>query len=362
MSINAKKLKSILTLSDYETIEKSLGLREFSHNEHQVVFYNADKYKDTTKQTPKLYRYNDTKNYISYTKSCSYDIIGLVQAIKTTNGETCSFIDAINYILTTTGLDPTACKRLTKKKVYDWEEELGKYLRIKHGENTLQIYNRSILHQLYPIYPQEWINEGISMDTMEKYGIGYYPRLQATTIPCFNNVGELIGIRCRHWLTEEINNGKYRPLQLLDGTIYKFPTNKVFYGINYNWAEIERTKTAIVVESEKAVMQLDTWYHEKNIALGMFGNNLSLTQKKELISLGVSRVIYVVDNDWIGRDKDFFETWKSNINNFINAWKGYAQVEIIWDNLGLLNPKENATDHNLDTWEKLYESREIITK
>ena len=92
MSINAKKLKSILTLSDYETIEKSLGLKEFSHNDHQVIFYNADKYKDTTKQTPKLYRYNDTKNYISYTKSCSYDIIGLVQAIKTTNGEKLQYL------------------------------------------------------------------------------------------------------------------------------------------------------------------------------------------------------------------------------------------------------------------------------
>ena len=130
MSINAKKLKSILTLSDYETIEKSLGLREFSHNEHQTIFYNADKYKDPIKQTPKLYRYNDTKNYISYTKSCSYDIIGLVQAIKTTNGEECSFLDAINFILSVTGLDPSACKRITQKKQYNWEEDLGKYLKM----------------------------------------------------------------------------------------------------------------------------------------------------------------------------------------------------------------------------------------
>ena len=208
MNINAKTLKSILILSDYETIEKSLGLREFSHNEHQAIFYNADKYKDTTKQPPKLYRYNDTKNYISYTKSCSYDIIGLVQAIKTTNGETCSFIDAVNYILTTTDLDPTACKRLTKKNKYNWEDELGKYLRIKQGQSSLQIYDASILEALPKIHPQEWVEEGISIDTMEKYGIAYYPRLQATTIPCRDKDGRLVGIRCRHWLPEEIENGK----------------------------------------------------------------------------------------------------------------------------------------------------------
>ena len=148
MNINAKKLKSILTLSDYETIEKSLGLRVFSQNNNQTVFYNADKYKDFNRQTPKLYRYSDTKIYISYTKSCSYDIIGLVQAVKTTNGEQCSFIDAINFILSATGIDTNACQRITKKNQYQWEDELGKYLKIKQGENSLAIYNNSILNQV----------------------------------------------------------------------------------------------------------------------------------------------------------------------------------------------------------------------
>ena len=46
MDINAKKLKSILTLFDYENIEKALGLRIFSKSDKQVIFYNADKYKD----------------------------------------------------------------------------------------------------------------------------------------------------------------------------------------------------------------------------------------------------------------------------------------------------------------------------
>lgn len=360
MSINAKKLKSILTLSDYETIEKSLGLREFSHNEHQVIFYNADKYKDLAKQTPKLYRYNDTKNYISYTKSCSYDIIGLVQAIKTTNGEVCSFIDAVNYILTTTGLDPTACKRLTKKKVYDWEEELGKYLRIKHGENSLQIYDRSILHQLYPIYPQEWINEGISIDTMEKYGIGYYPRLQATTIPCFNNIGELIGIRCRHWFTEEINNGKYRPLQLLDGTIYKFPTNNIFYGENYNRPEIERTGHVILVEGEKSVLKADTWWNERSNVLALYGSNIGLKRVRDLVKMGVNHVTLALDSDFHKIGDDDYKLFEQKMIKISKMFQGYCNVDIVYNNIELDWYKCSPFDGDEDVWNEMYERREMI--
>lgn len=362
MKVNTKKLKSLLTLQDYEKILQNLNIPIYTKSKQQWIYWTGDKNIDALKGSPKLYFYPDTKIYFGYTAGRSYDIIALVQTRLELTKQSHSFIDAVNFILASTGIDSDACQRITKKNTYDWEDTLGKYLKIKSGVSTLKTYDETILEQLPDVYPQSWIDEGINIDTMIKYGIKYYPRLQATVIPCRDKEGNLIGIRCRHWLPEEIDKGKYRPLQLLNNNIYSFPTNKVFYGINYNWAEIERTKTAIVVESEKAVMQLDTWYHEKNIALGMFGNNLGLIQKKDLLSLGVSRVIYVVDNDWIGQDKEFFETWKNNINNFINAWKGYAQVEIVWDNLGLLNPKENATDHNLDTWEKLYEAREIITK
>ena len=361
MNINAKKLKSTLTLSDCETIEKALGLREFSRSASQVVFYNADKYKDPNKQTPKLYRYNDTKIYISYTKSCSYDIIGLVQAVKTTQGEVCSFVDAVAFILNATGLDSSAYTRLTKKNQYQWEDDLGKYLRIKRGESVLKNYDNSILEELPKIYPQEWIEEGISIDTMEKYGIGFYPRLQATTIPCFNKNGELIGVRCRHWLPTEIDNGKYRPLQLLDNTIYKFPTNNVFYGINYNAPEIERTSHAILVEGEKSVLKADTWWHEKSNVLALYGSNLGLNRMRELVRMGVNHVTLALDSDFheIG-DEDYNE-FESKIMKIGAMFKGYCSVDVVYNNIGLSNwYKCSPFDSDENTWNNLYERREII--
>jgi len=361
VNINIKKLKTILTLSDYETIERSLGLRIASQNSTQTIFYNADKYKDIAKQTPKLYRYNDTKIYISYTKSCSYDIIGLVQAVKTTGGEVCSFIDAINYILSITGLQIDTCKRINTKNIYDWEEDLGKYLRIKHGENQLKIYNNHILKQLYPIIPYNWIQEGITKDTMEKYGIGYYPRLQATTIPCFDIKGNLIGIRCRHWLPEEIDKGKYRPLQLLDGTTYKFPTNSVFYGENYNRPEIERTGHAILVEGEKSVLKADSWWREKSNVLALYGSNIGLSRVRNLIKMGVNHITLALDSDFRNANSKEYKKFEKKMIHLGEMFKGFCEVDIVYNNIGLKNwYKCSPFDGDEKTWNQLYERREII--
>lgn len=361
MDINIKKLKSILTLSDYEKIENALGLKQFSKNNNQVVFYNADKYKDLSKQSPKLYRYNNTKIYISYTKSCSYDIFGLIQAVKSVQGENYSFVDSINFVLAVTGIDFALAQRLTKKQQYNWENELEKYIKIKKGENILQNYNKDILDTLPKIYPIQWINEGISINTMEKYGIGYYPRLQATTIPCFDRQGNLIGIRCRHWLPEEIENGKYRPLQLLNNKIYKFPTSNVFYGENYNWAEIQRTGQVILVEGEKSVLKADTWWNEKSNVLALYGSNLNLNRIKQLIKLGVNKVILALDSDFEEIGDIEYKEFEKKILKIGEMFKGYASVEVVYNNIGLKNWYKNSPfDGEKETYNKLYESRETI--
>ena len=202
------------------------------------------------------------------------------------------------------------------------------------------------------------IDEGISVETLQKYQIGYYDRLQQTTIPCFGRNGELYGIRCRNWNPDRIEQAKYIPLTLLNGTTYSFPTNKLFYGINYNWASIEKEKEVWLGESEKFVLKLDSFYGENNLALAMFGKNLGIERRNELVKMGVKKVIYVPDNDYNGEEEQI--EWEKSIINFAKLFKGYCEVEIVYDNLGLLNEKDNATDKDFETWEKLYDSRERI--
>ena len=357
--INTKRLKSSLTLEDHKSICKALGIPAFSENSKQIVYWSGEKNVDPYKGSPKLYFFKDTKVYCGFTSGASYDIISLTQRRLSLLKQPSSFMDAINFILSITGKEIDNVQRLTKTHIYDWQADLEKFIRFKRTGTTLTTYNDIILSQLDQSVPQPWLDEGISEDTLIKYQIGYYERLNATTIPCRDKQGNLIGIRCRHWQPEEIEQGKYRPLLLLDGvTSFKFPTNNVFFGINYNWPEIEQTGKVMLVESEKAVMKLDTIYKEHNVALGMFGSNLGLKRRNDLVKLGVNHVLYIPDNDWIGLNDEAYQEWEDKVVRFCKQFDGYAKVEIIWDNLGLLGPKENATDRDENTWWKLYEAKE----
>ena len=358
--IDVKKLKKSLSLAHHKQIMQALGIPAYSENKEQIIYFSGDKNKDALKGSPKLYFYKDSQIYFGYTSSRSYDIISLVQTRLALLKQPCSFLDACQFIIDTTNINPDSISHIKKEgHVYDWSN-LERFIRVRKYGNQLSEYNRNIIDTLPPLYPQAWIDEGISEETMEKYQIRYYERCNQTVIPCFDDEARLVGVRVRNWDKDRVEQAKYMPLVTLDGQCYKFNTNQVFYGINYNKPEIERTGKVIIVESEKAVMKLDTYMGRHNIALGMYGSNLGIQRRNQLLKMGVNTVSYVVDNDFIGQDDAFFEQWREKIQHFIKLWDGFCRVEIVWDNLGLLGPKENATDRTKEVWEQLWENREII--
>ena len=358
--IDVKLLKKNLTLAHHKQIMQALNIPAFSENKEQIIYFTGDRNKDALKGSPKLYFYKDSQIYFGYTSSRSYDIISLVQTRLSLLKQPCSFLDACQFILDTTNINPDSISRVKKEgHVYDWSN-LERFIKVRKYGNQLSEYNRNIIDTLPPLYPQAWIDEGISEETMDKYQIRYYERCNQTVIPCFDDEARLVGVRVRNWDKDRVEQAKYMPLVTLDGQCYKFNTNQVFYGINYNKPEIERTGKVIIVESEKAVMKLDTYMGRHNIALGMYGSNLGIQRRNQLLKMGVNTVSYVVDNDFIGQDDAFFEQWREKIQHFIKLWDGFCRVEIVWDNLGLLGPKENATDRTKEVWEQLWENREII--
>ena len=357
--IDVKKLKKSLSLAHHKQIMQALGIPAYSENKEQIIYFSGDKNKDALKGSPKLYFYKDSQIYFGYTSSRSYDIISLVQTRLTLLGKQCSFIDACNFILEKTGLDPTKVyKPINNGHVYDWSN-LERFIRVRKYGNQLSEYNRNIIDTLPSLYPQAWIDEGISEETMDKYQIRYYERCNQTVIPCFDEEARLIGVRVRNWDEDRVAEAKYMPLITLDGTCYKFNTNQVFYGINYNRPMIEQTGEVWLGESEKFVLKLDGWYGEKSCALGMYGHQLGLQRRNQLLKMGVKHVIYVPDNDWIGKDDEAFDTWCKSVKSLCDLFKGFCDVDIVWDDSGeLLGPKDNATDKDKATWEKLFNNRE----
>lgn len=358
--INTRDFKRQLTLGDCEKVLGELKIPIYTKGDKTWRLYTGCHHKNAYEGGHNLIFYVDTKSFQCVTQcSCSFDIIGLTQRRLKTLEKPCSFMDAIGFIAKATGKEVGDYKRISKQpNICDWSG-LERFVRMRKGDSLLKTFDPCILNELESSYYEGWIDEGISVETQKKFGIKYYRRTNQICIPCRNREGELIGIRCRNLEPERLETAKYIPLITLDGQSYAFPTNQVFYGINYTWEAIERTRTVTIVESEKATMKLDTWYGENNNALGMFGHNLGLKRRNQLIKMGVKRVIYVPDNDWIGKSPEDFDRWKKEVKGFIDSWSGYAQVEIVWDTLDILQPKENAVDQSKEVWEELFNNREL---
>lgn len=361
--IDVKKLINQLTLEMYETLFKELGMPIYSKGKDKYVLYTGCHNSNALLGSPKLYFYLDTKTFYCFTHcNAAFNIVTLVMKRLALLGEDGGFLNAINFILSKTGLEKDAVSRISQKKhTYDWEQDFGKFIRLRNGISDLPVFDKKILEGLSPSLPQQWIDEGISVESMEKYQIGYYERCNQTTVPVFGVSGELHGIRVREWNPESVESyGKYHPLTILDGTTFKFPTNNVLYGLNYNQYNIENTGKVWICEGEKSVLKLDTFYGDKSCAVAMFGSNLGLNRRNALIKHSVKDVVIVADCDFIGEDEESFQKWKQKILGQANLWKGYASVSIVFDDGEVLGPKENATDKDFETWLKLYEEREVL--
>lgn len=361
--INTRTLKARLKPSDYEKIFKSLDIPIYSKGQKYWTLYTACHNKNPFEGSPKLLFYQDTGMFQCLTQcSCSFDIIALVQKRLALLNKPSAFYDAINLIIEITGLELESVKRINSPNVYDWQSSLEKFSRFKSTGSTLEPYDKSILSQLEQSYPQQWIDEGISIETMQKYQIGYYERTQCTTIPCFDKEGSLIGIRVRNWSDSDLEAGrKYMPLMLLDETIYKFPTNEVFYGINYNWTEIERTSHVILAEGEKSVLKADSWWGEKSNVLALYGSQIGARRRNQLVKLGVNHVTLALDSDFHEHGDEDYIKFEQKIMNLGKLFKGYAEVDVIYNNIGLKNAyKASPFDFDKTTFNKMWEAREYL--
>ena len=313
----------------------------------------------------------NSKSFMCFSQcSCSYSLLSLVKKHKELVDGKCSTWSAMKFICDQVNI-PFNFKEEVKQvntNIYKWQNSLLKYTKNKNKNIELRVYNKKILNYFPKIYHTDWIDYGISEEVLDKYNIGWYNYKQQITIPCYRQNGDLIGIRVRN-MNPEIDI-KYIPLQLLDGTEFNFPTNEVFYGENFNWTNVQRTKSVILVESEKTVMKYESWYGAKNnICLGLYGSVLSNAKLKKLLSWNCETFYICLDSDfesieYSNNDEKItsYEKFEKKVMNIYNKLKPYAKsVYVIYNNLGFENCyKYSITDYTREQFEKLWNNKEKI--
>ena len=183
-----------------------------------------------------------------------------------------------------------------------------------------------------------WEQEGISLESMERFQVGYDAFSDRIVYPIRNVQGKIINVSGRtvdpQWKEKGLRKYTYfKPLGVLE----------TIYGLAENREEILRKREIILFEGAKSVMMADTW-GVKNCG-AVLTSHLSAVQMKILARLGC-RVVFALDKDVAIRE-----------DQNIARLKRYVQVEYIFDREGLLDEKMSPVDAGREVWERLYETR-----
>lgn len=362
-----KELREQLTIDDIKRILGQFGVEPVEGMEEEGVSVTFPTCCHNLEGgSPKLVYYENTKLFNCYSGAddgCGgcFDIFTLLQKMMALRGKTISLREAISLC----GVDGDIeySKDAYEYNVSDEIRHLQEMNSIYTPDNKkaqFKIYNKDILRKFNFDYMglMPWIQEGMTVEVLQKFNIKYDALNEAIVIPNFNYQGDLIGIRGRFFKEKDVAKGKYRPM-FINGILHNHPTSKTFYGIYENKAAIERKHMAIIFEGEKSVLLYGSIYGcDNNIALATLGQNISKEHIQLMLKMGVRNVIIAYDADY-----DDYESRKKVELNYIEKAKQlspYFNVSILIDYDSLLPYKSSPIDGGKEIFERLLKTRRII--
>lgn len=345
--MDAKEIIQRLSIEDMIQILESLEadiLYDKETEEYVIsssVCHNSDSHK--------LYLYKSSKSFYCYSNCHSMSLFDVIMKSKHI-----TFKESLDYIYNIIHSKHRPRKLIKKFRATPLNDIVVE---------PLPQVKKKFLYELYKdVEITEWEKDNINYKATEKFKIRKDDAKNRIIIPHFNINDELIGIRVRHLNPVDIENkGKYIPL-FYDGIGYNFPISQNLYGLNISKENIKKYKKALIGESEKFVMQYETYYPNNNLAVSICGSNLSSTQKKMLIELDVQEIIMCMDRQYEKEDSEEAEIWRNKIYKMTDDLLPYCRVSYTWDadDNQLLEYKDAPTDRGKDVFESLIKNRIFI--
>jgi hypothetical protein len=363
--MNKDELKKSLSVDDVEKIVTTLGSAPPRRDNNGNLIFQTVCHGS---HSHKLYYYVETKSFYCFS-DCqeSFDIYGLVNKVYSSY----TFPECISYVGQIVGVSVSSDNprgfESNSKSIDDWDL-IDKYSRIYDRVTAIKVeteknyYNEHILKLFNEIYPSCWLEEGISVDSMRKYGIKFRKGENEIIIPHRDIDGKLVGIRSRTLVEEKIEQGfKYMPTYI-NGSFYAHETQEHIYGLFQNKEAIKRAGKIMLVEGEKSVIKCDTYYGDDNFTGGLSGFNLSKKQRSLILSLGVKECILGMDKPsakvWMDEEKK--DKYIKNIQKIGYMLSPYMTVHVLWDDKFVLDFKDSPVDKGRLILEGLMKSKQEI--
>ncbi len=364
--LDKEKIKESLDDNDIKFLLKDLGSDEpRTDKDGNLVFQTVCH--NVNGGSYKLYYYRDSKIFRCYTEcQDSFDIYELVRRSKLRRNIKLTFYECIKHVAALTNKIihcSSILSNVNKDYLIDDWEWINRYKRVEKPKANIPIINNKILEVFKEYYHESWINEGISIESMFKYGIRYYIKDDKIVIPHYDINNNLIGIRGRALRQEDVLSGKkYMPL-IIERQLYNHPLALNLYGLNHNHEAIKRIKKVIFFEAEKSVMQCDTYFQDDCFAVATCGMSISKWHRDMILSLNPEEVFIAYDKGFTDpNSKEAYDCAK-NLLKQAYPFTPFVRTYIIWDDLGLLPYKASPSDLGKDALLELMKHKyEIKTK
>lgn len=191
--------------------------------------------------------------------------------------------------------------------------------------------------------PQEWLDEGISEEELEKYEIRIDPGSNRIVYPVRDADFQMIGVKGR----TRFKN--YKSLGLMKYTNYvSIKGLDYFTGMMQAAPYVKELDEIIIFEGIKSVMKVDQWgFHN---AVSAETSTLNEAQVELLIRMRVKNVVIAFDQD----------VKLPKIRKCTELLKKFTNVWVVYDKWKLLHEKDSPPDQGETVWRTLYERRQRL--
>lgn len=237
--------------------------------------------------------------------------------------------------------------KMCKSNTVSWLKKLRMLALKKDNDFSHEILPESELKKYKKEPVWEWLNEDISQETMDLFGVMVDTWQNRIIYPVYDIHGNLINIKAR---TRYPNYKKLKIPKYIN--YYPVGVMDYFQGLNITLKYVKEKGEIIIFESVKSVMKAFGWGY-KNCASAE-KHTLTKEQLDLLVKLKVN-VVFAYDSDISYRQSDV----KQNIDKL----KRVTNVYIIEDKnklLGGVAAKNAPVDCGEDIWSRLYEAKKKI--
>lgn len=343
-----EEIISNLDVDSVISMMEKLGADRHSDRGAYVVFPTICHNIDASEASMKLYFYKDTKLFVCYTECGNMSIFKFLKHYYETRQIEYDWYQDIYEVVR----DCSNFKGVDGFVVEKYKSLRDRY-EVKRKEKELPQYIPHVLDCFVQTYPQEWLDDGISKKTMDRFNISYSISQNKIIIPHYDILGRLVGIRGRALNDWEVENiGKYAPIQV-EGVWYKHPLSMNLYGLDRTFMDIRRNGVCYLFESEKSVLQMDG-FSIPNCSAAVCGSNFNKYQLNILMKFcAPSEIVICFDKEELpGEEKYFNKLW-----NICQKYKQYCNFSFIYDREGLLNLKDSPTDKGEEVFLQLLKKR-----